>query len=321
MDEKLNSGFQTADPEMKKIIVIAENIAASRATILISGESGTGKEVLARLIHDRSPRAQRRFVAVNCAAIPGELLESELFGYEKGAFTGAVNSKPGKFELASEGTFLLDEISELPLLLQAKLLRVIQEGEVERLGGKSTVKVNVRLIATTNRDLLQMVRSGEFREDLYYRLNVVPLTVPALRQRPKDIELLARFFAEVSGHMNGKGAIALGDDAIIKLKQWSWPGNVRELENVIERSVLMSSSATLGAEEIMINGFKAVNPSWDLSPGMTISEAEKRLIMKTLEHTNQNRTQAARLLGISIRTLRNKLHEYADVLSSEVNLG
>ena len=309
-NDKTAEIFKTADPEMKRIVQMAENIASSRATVLITGESGTGKEVLARLIHERSPRASRRLVAVNCAAIPSELLESELFGFEKGAFTGATGSKPGKFELANDGTFLLDEISEMPLLLQAKLLRVIQEGEVERLGARAPLKVNVRLIATTNRCLQTMVKEGKFREDLYYRLNVVPLAVPPLRKRPRDIELLARFFAEVSSHLNGKPAHSLTADALLKLKQWNWPGNVRELENVIERSVLMSQNNDLNAESILINGFQPMQPEWDLAPGTTISEAERRLIMKTLEHTGQNRTQAARLLGISIRTLRNKLHEY-----------
>jgi transcriptional regulator with PAS, ATPase and Fis domain len=305
--------FRTADTEMKRLVQMAENIASSRATVLITGESGTGKEVLAKLIHEKSPRAARRLIAVNCAAIPGELLESELFGFEKGAFTGANQAKPGKFELANDGTFLLDEISEMPLLLQAKLLRVIQEGEVERLGARAPLKVNVRLIATTNRDLQAMVAEGKFREDLYYRLNVVPLSVPPLRKRPKDVELLARFFAEVSSHLNGKTPHTLSSDAVLKLKQWNWPGNVRELENVIERSILLATSTELSGEMIQIDGFKAMQPEWDLSPGVTISEAERRLIMKTLEHTGQNRTQAARLLGISIRTLRNKLHEYGVV--------
>lgn len=303
-------GFRTADPSMKKILQLAENVATSRATVLISGESGTGKEVLARHVHDKSPRAHRRLIAVNCAAIPGELLESELFGYEKGAFTGAVGSKPGKFELANESTFLLDEISEMPLLLQAKLLRVLQEGEVERLGAKAPIKVNVRIIATTNRDLLAMTKAGLFREDLYYRLNVVPLHVPALRDRPRDLEVLSRFFLEVSCHMNGKPLMRLSDEALIKLKQWNWPGNVRELENVIERSVLVATKEVLSPDEILIEGFHPCERDEGLAAGMTISEAERRLIMKTLEHTRQNRTQAARLLGISIRTLRNKLHEY-----------
>ncbi len=321
-----NEILKTADPEMKRLVVMAENIAASRATVLITGESGTGKEVLAKLIHEKSPRSTKRLIAVNCAAIPAELLESELFGYEKGAFTGAVTSKPGKFELANDSTFLLDEISELPLLLQAKLLRVIQEGEVERLGAKAPVRVNVRLIATSNRDLPQMIREGKFREDLYYRLNVVPLHVAPLRKRPKDIDLLARFFTEVSSHLNGKAPKSLSEEAILKMKQWNWPGNVRELENVIERSVILSPQPVLSADDILIAGFEAKAPEWDLSPGLTIAEAERRLIMKTLEHTAQNRTQAARLLGISIRTLRNKLHEYGvapanGVVESEARVG
>lgn len=302
--------LKTADPEMKRLVVMAENIAASRATVLITGESGTGKEVLAKLIHERSPRASKRMVAINCAAIPNELLESELFGYEKGAFTGAHASKAGKFEIANDSTFLLDEISELSMQLQAKLLRVIQEGEVERLGAKQPVKVNVRLIATSNRDLPAMIKAGLFREDLYYRLNVVPLHVAPLRKRPRDIDLLSRFFTEVSSHINGKAPKSLSEEAILKMKQWNWPGNVRELENVIERSVILSPEPILTANDILIAGFEPKAPEWDLSPGMTISEAERRLIMKTLEHTSQNRTQAARLLGISIRTLRNKLHEY-----------
>jgi two-component system response regulator FlrC len=303
--------LKTADLGMKKILQLAENVASSRATILICGESGCGKEVLARYIHARSPRASRRLVAINCAAIPSELLESELFGYEKGAFTGAGQSKPGKFELANDSTFLLDEISEMPLLLQAKLLRVIQEGEVERLGAKAPVKVNVRLIATTNRDLPSMVREGRFREDLYYRLNVIPLQIPPLRERPRDVELLARFFIEVSSHINGKSVKPLSELALAKLGQWSWPGNVRELENVIERAILMSAGSEISPDDVAIEGFKPMVASEEsFTPGMTISEAERRLIMKTLEYTGQNRTKAAQLLGISIRTLRNKLHEY-----------
>lgn len=309
-NKSMSDGIKTADSEMQRILQIAKNVASSRATILITGESGTGKEVLARFIHSCSPRSSSRFVAVNCAAIPSELLESELFGHEKGAFTGAGQAKPGKFEMASGGTFLLDEISEMPLLLQAKLLRVIQEGEVERLGAKVPTRINVRLIATSNRDLKAMVRDGTFREDLYYRLNVIPIQIPALRERPRDVDLLARFFVEVSSHMNGKAPKRLTESAVIKLKQWSWPGNVRELENVIERSVLMSAGDRIEAEEILINGFAPMERGLEFSPGMTISEAERRLILKTLEFTRQNRTHAARLLGISIRTLRNKLHEY-----------
>ena len=305
---------KTADAGMLQILKLAENVAASRATVLICGESGTGKEVVARFIHAKSSRAQKRFVAVNCAAIPAELLESELFGFERGAFTGAVSTKMGKFELAHESTFLLDEVSELPLLLQAKLLRVIQEGEIERLGASKPLKVNMRLIATSNRDLKKMVRDGLFREDLYYRLNVIPLHIPALRERPRDVELLAKFFLDVATHMNARAPKTLTPDAIIKLKQWSWPGNVRELENVIERSVLLCShtpnDSVITAQDIHIQDFKPMSVSERFSPGMTVSEVERELILKTLEHTQQNRTQAARLLDISIRTLRNKLHEY-----------
>ena len=312
--------LKTSDPEMRRILQLAENVAASRATVLICGESGTGKEVLARFIHSKSPRASRRLVAINCAAIPAELLESELFGFERGAFTGAAQAKPGKFELANDSTFLLDEISEMPLLLQAKLLRVLQEGEVERLGAKHPTKVNVRVVATTNRDLAAMVRAGQFREDLYYRLNVIPLRIPPLRSRPRDIDLLARFFVEVSAHMNGKSPKHLSPASLAKLLAWKWPGNVRELENVIERSVLISQSEEISAEEIAINGFEIEAPKTEqeeFAPGMTISEAERRLIMKTLEYTNHNRTRAAQMLGISIRTLRNKLHEYNESQAGE----
>ena len=303
--------IMTGDSEMRRVLQIAENVAASKATILICGESGTGKEMIARFIHNKSPRRSKRMVAVNCAAVPDGLLESELFGFERGAFTGAQVSKPGKFELAHESTFLLDEISELPLLLQAKLLRVIQEGEIERLGAKQPIKVNVRLIATTNRDLKDMVKKGEFREDLFYRLNVIPLRIPALKSRPLDIELLAQRFLRGSCLLNGKPAKSFSDSALQKLKTWDWPGNVRELENVIERSVLLSQSDVLQADDISIAGYQAPAPGvHGFAAGMTIGEAERQLIFKTLEFTKQNRTQAAKLLGISIRTLRNKLHEY-----------
>ena len=311
---------KTADPEMQRVLLLAENVAASRATVLICGESGTGKEMLARFIHAKSPRAAKRLVAVNCAAIPSELLESELFGYEKGAFTGAHQQKLGKFELATESTFLLDEISELPLLLQAKLLRVIQEGEVERLGGRAPQKVNVRIIATANRDLKALVKTGSFREDLYYRLNVIPLHVPPLRQRPRDVEMLARFFLQVSSHMNARTSRELSESAVIKLKQWSWPGNVRELENVIERAVLLSNQTLIEDNEIYIGDFKPTEISDRLGPGMTVFQVERELILQTLEHTKQNRTHAAKMLGISIRTLRNKLHEYGRTCDEEGKL-
>jgi two-component system response regulator FlrC len=320
--------LRTVDAQMKRLLQFAENVAGSRATVLICGESGTGKEVIARFIHAKSSRASRRFVAVNCAAIPGDLLESELFGHERGAFTGATQAKPGKFELANDSTFLLDEISEMPLLLQAKLLRVIQEGEIERLGAKSPLKVNVRIIATTNRELQTMVREGKFREDLFYRLNVIPLRVPALRARPGDVELLARFFVEVSAHLNGKSPKQLTTCAVQKLVDWYWPGNVRELENVIERAVLISEGEQIAGADIALAGIEDAAPLMSLQngapqgelalrPGMTVFEAERRLILRTLEYTGQNRTRAAGLLGISIRTLRNKLHEYNGIGSSE----
>lgn len=302
--------IQTADANMRRILDMVENVAASRANILISGESGTGKELLARYIHAKSPRASKKFVALNCAAVPEGLLESELFGYEKGAFTGAEGRKLGKFELANESTFLLDEISEMPLLLQAKLLRVLQEGEVERLGSLGPLKVNVRIVATTNRDLTQMVREGRFREDLFYRLNVVPLHVPALRARPQDIELLSQLFLSLSCTKNGCATKTLGSEGLAKLKSWSWPGNVRELQNVIERSVLLAKNMQLQESDILIEGYKPPSQELQLQAGVTVSEAERYLIMRTLEATQQNRTRAAELLGISIRTLRNKLAEY-----------
>lgn len=304
--------IQCADPKMKRVYETAESVAVSRASILITGESGTGKELLARFIHVKSPRAHRRLVALNCAAVPEGLLESELFGFERGAFTGADQRKQGKFEQAHESTFLLDEISEMPPILQAKLLRVLQEGEVERLGGLAPVKVNVRIIATTNRSLEKMVRDGEFREDLYYRLNVIPLQIPPLRSRPLDIEMMAKHFVETSCAENGVPAKLLSSGALQKLKTYRWPGNVRELLNVIERSVLLSHGQIIDAEQILIpeDQVGSSAESGPLSPGMTVSEAERLLIMKTLEFTGQNRTRAAEMLGISIRTLRNKLNEY-----------
>lgn len=305
--------IQIADEKMRKVYEMAENVAVSRASVLITGESGTGKELLARFIHAKSPRAVKRFVALNCAAVPEGLLESELFGYEKGAFTGADQRKAGKFEQAHESTFLLDEVSEMPLVLQAKLLRVLQEGEVERLGGQSPVKVNVRIIATTNRSLEKMVKEGSFREDLYYRLNVIPLQIPALRTRPADIELLARHFVAASCEENGIAGKILSEGALRKLKTYRWPGNVREMQNVIERSVLLAGGQEIAESQILLpEAENAGNeqPQHSFSPGMTVSEAERLLIMKTLEFTGQNRTRAAELLGISIRTLRNKLNEY-----------
>ncbi|MCB0361546.1 MAG: sigma-54-dependent Fis family transcriptional regulator [Bdellovibrionales bacterium] len=310
MSEKSGCVFQTSDPKMKKVLEIAQSIAASRASILIQGESGTGKELLARYIHQQSPRASQRFVALNCAAVPEGLLESELFGFERGAFTGAEVRKLGRFELAHHGTFLLDEVGEMPLMLQAKLLRVIQEGEVERLGGSGPVKVNVRIIAATNRDLKEMVLANQFREDLYYRLNVIPVWIPPLRMRPLDIELLSHWFIQKSCLENELPVKKLSPEALKKLQGWNWPGNVRELQNIIERSVLLSSGESLIPEQIEVSYEANSKNDESLQAGMTVSEVEKLLIMKTLDHTQQNRTRAAEMLGISIRTLRNKINEY-----------
>ena len=303
--------IRTVDSEMRKVLEVAANVAQSRAAILITGESGTGKELLARYIHEQSPRAKFRFVALNCAAVPEGLLESELFGHEKGSFTSADQRKIGKFEHAHQGTLLLDEISEMPLVLQAKLLRVIQEGEIERVGGDAPIKVNVRLIATTNRDLREMIQAGQFREDLFYRLNVVPMKTPTLRSRPRDVDFLSRHFLEMCCAENQLLNKSFATEALQKLMSWKWPGNVRELKNTIERSALLAKGQVISMDEILIENFEAqLTPVTELRAGMTVSQAEKMLIIKTLEFTQQNRTKAAQLLGISIRTLRNKLHEY-----------
>lgn len=302
--------IQTADPKMRKILEMADSVSASRATVLIQGESGTGKELLARYIHSKSNRCSKEFFALNCAAVPEGLLESELFGHEKGSFTGADSRKIGKFEMAHGSTFLLDEVTEMPLALQSKILRVLQEGEVERVGSGRPIKVDVRVIAASNRNLFEAMKEGAFREDLYYRLNVIPLEIPPLRMRPKDIELLSQSFIEAICQENGFPLKVFDPKAKAKLLQWSWPGNIRELHNVIERSVLLSKTIELGESQIQIQNFVSNKSDEALKPGMTVQEAEKLLIMKTLEHTSQNRTHAAHLLGISIRTLRNKLNEY-----------
>ncbi len=306
--------FLGESPAIAKVKSLAERVARSKSTVLITGESGTGKEVVARFIHGLSPRSQGPFVAVNCAAIPDTLLESELFGYEKGAFTGAIARKPGKFELAQKGTILLDEISEMSPVLQAKLLRVLQEEEVERIGGKGPVKLDVRVIATTNRDLEEMVEKGDFREDLYYRLNVIPIALPPLRERGDDITLLARFFLERYSAENGRDFQGFTPQAINVLKSYHWPGNVRELENVVERAVVIADDKPmLEPNDLFLKGRKGESgkeKGAEISPGTTVKEMEKALILKTLEEVKGNRTKAAALLGITTRTLRNKLAEY-----------
>ncbi|HEU4683468.1 MAG TPA: sigma-54 dependent transcriptional regulator [Nitrospira sp.] len=306
----------TQDPGMIRLLSTVEGVAASQATILISGESGTGKELLARFIHSRSPRAHRPFVAVNCAALPDGLLESELFGHERGAFTGAIVRKQGKFEMAHTGTLLLDEISEMNLALQAKLLRVLQEREVDRVGGRDPVSVNIRVIATTNRLLHREVEAGRFREDLFYRLNVFPITVPPLRDRPADVPLLARHFAKTAASRNGFPVPTLSAAAAARLQAGAWRGNVRELENVMERAVLLSAGSAILPEHLTLEMGpapsatpKAASNPLPSSNG-SLWEMERELIVQTLARTKDNRTHAAKELGISIRTLRNKLREY-----------
>jgi len=317
------------DPGMIRLLSTVEGVAASQATILISGESGTGKELLARFIHSRSPRAHRPFVAVNCAALPDGLLESELFGHERGAFTGAVMRKQGKFEMAHQGTLLLDEISEMNLGLQAKLLRVLQEREVDRVGGREPVNVNIRVIATTNRNLHREVEAGRFREDLFYRLNVFPITVPPLRERPSDITFLARHFAKSAAARNGLVFASLTEAAAACLQRQPWKGNVRELENVMERAVLLACGRPIAAEHVSTEpGASAVVPPQTTPAAAVLDrgngslwEMERELIFQTLARTKDNRTHAAKELGISIRTLRNKLREYRQHDGAPVHQG
>lgn len=301
--------LKTQNEQMKNVIALLTNVAQARSTILLFGETGVGKEEMAKFIHRMSPRSKKPFIAVNCAAFPSELLESELFGFQKGSFTGAHQDRIGQLEAAHEGTFLLDEISELSLELQGKLLRVLQEKEIVRLGSNEPKKVDVRFICTTNKDLKEMVKEGRFRSDLYYRINVVPVKIPSLKERYEDLESITTSLVEKFCSENNIPLKTIDETAFSKIKKWSWPGNIRELQNVVERTVLTSQSETLLAEHIMIDGFQE-SRSLRLEAGMTIQEAEKILILKTLQHTEENRTQAAKLLGISIRTLRNKLNEY-----------
>jgi DNA-binding NtrC family response regulator len=309
----------TQDPRFSRTLEQAAQAAISNATVLIEAESGTGKELLARMIHMKSPRRPNSFVAVNCAALPENLLESELFGFEKGAFTGANTSKPGKFELANHGTLLLDEIGEMAPILQAKLLRVLQEREVDRIGGQDPVEIDVRVIATTNRDLQSLIRDEHFREDLYYRLNVVRLTIPPLRERRGDIPLLVDYFCMCYGKNVGRPGIRVRDEALESLMRQDWPGNVRELENVIQRAVALCGGSAVGPEDLFLSASslppkvsfqESKTAELGFSAGVTMREMERQLICRTLEDTGGNRTRAAKCLGISLRTLRNKLNEF-----------
>ncbi|MDE1147582.1 MAG: sigma-54 dependent transcriptional regulator [Azospirillaceae bacterium] len=330
------------DPSMGSVLRLADQIAPSDASVLITGESGTGKELMARYIHRKSRRANAVFVSVNCAAIPENLLESELFGHEKGAFTGAVARRVGKFEEANGGTLLLDEISEMDIRLQAKLLRAIQEREIDRVGGTQPVKVDIRVLATSNRFLEEEVRAGRFREDLYFRLNVVNLPLPPLRERPADIAILCQHFAAKYSEANGLPQRTVNAEALTLLQGHRWRGNVRELENTMHRAVLLSRGTEIGTDAILLTGAEPAAPTPGYSTvapvaarataaaqpavpageasasgtaglvGRSMADVERDLIIDTLSHTLGNRTHAANILGISIRTLRNKLKQYSD---------
>ena len=310
-----------------RAVAQARQAAASDADILIEAESGTGKEMLARMVHAASPRSEHPFVAVNCAALPESLLESELFGHVRGAFTGAITAQPGKFEVANGGTLLLDEVGEMPLSLQPKLLRVLQEREFYRLGDARPVNVDVRVIATTNRKLTTMVSEGTFRADLYYRLNVIPLSLPPLRERREDIRQLAQHFAQMFSAP--ESSQDLPETLLAQLEQHSWPGNIRELANLIRRSIALQGSGDefrgdrlrgdeFQKDSVVVHDFQpsplhiagTLTPASALSPGMSMQTAEKRLLEMTLEATRGNRSRAAEMLGISLRTVRNKIREY-----------
>ncbi len=306
----------SGDPKTRELVELATRIAASDASVLVLGETGTGKELFARHIHRKSRRAAGPFVALNCAAIPENLLESELFGYEKGAFSGALTRRVGKFEAAHGGTLLLDEIGEIELRLQAKLLRAIQEREIDRVGGQAPVRVNVRIVATTNRDLRAEAARGRFREDLFFRLNVVSLTIPPLRARPGDIPLLVDYFARKYADINQLPYRRMRDDSLRTICNRPWPGNIRELENAVHRSVLISPGDQLDIEadpQPPASAPESVpyGPEVSAYVGKRLEEIERDLIIQTIGYTRGNRTHAATLLGISIRSLRNKLREYA----------
>jgi DNA-binding NtrC family response regulator len=320
-----NRPLVTEDPAMLAVLKLADQVAPSEASILITGESGVGKEVMARYLHSRSKRAERPFISVNCAAIPENLLESELFGHEKGAFTGAVARRIGKFEEADGGTLLLDEISEMDGRLQAKLLRALQERVIDRVGGGKPVRVDIRIIATSNRDLSQAVREGKFREDLLYRLNVVNLRLPPLRERPRDVIVLCEHFVKKYAQANAVPERPLSMEAKRRLAVHAWPGNVRELENAMHRAVLLATGAEIDETAVRLpdgqplgsagagyaaQAVQAADAAARAFVGQTVAQMEQSLILETLTHCLGNRTHAANILGISIRTLRNKLNEY-----------
>jgi DNA-binding NtrC family response regulator len=314
-DEPIGKEIITRNRKFRDMLSRARSVAPSTATVLIQGESGTGKELLAAYIHQHSRNPQAPYVAVNCAALPDTLAESELFGHEKGSFTGAIGRKIGKFELAKQGSLILDEISEMPLPLQAKLLRGLQEKEIDRIGGTRPIPIDARVIAISNVDLKIAVTEGKFRQDLYYRINVIPLTLPPLRERKEDIELLAEHFLRKYCLANQKKITGIDDIAMKILRNYSWKGNIRELENTIERAVLISGGGIILPEHLLLDLSEHESEStatFSVNAGYTVREMEKELIFRTLKDVNDNRTHAAELLGISIRTLRNKLREYRE---------
>ena len=311
---------------MEEVLDLVGTVAGSRSTALVTGESGTGKELVARAIHYNSPRAAGPFIKLNCASLPRELIESELFGHEKGAFTGAIRQTRGRFELSDGGTLLFDEISEISLPLQAKLLRVLQEREFERVGGHETIKVDVRIVATTNRNLEKLVKKGRFREDLFYRLHVIPIHLPPLRERKEDIPALASHFIDKYARENQKKIAGISEKAMELMMDYDWPGNVRELENCLERAVVISKEEQIGERELPADLLRQgpVDEQDDgLRVGLTVHDVERMLIFKTLSANGGNRTAAARVLGISSRTLRNKLNEYrhAGLLPEDLKKG
>jgi two-component system response regulator HydG len=317
--ERIGRDFDTSSivgksKKMREVFEVIALSAPSDATVLILGESGTGKELIANAIHQNSSRKEKSFIKVNCAALPENLLESELFGHEKGAFTGAVNRRQGRFELADGGTLFLDEIGDMTLSTQAKILRILQEGEFERVGGEKTIRINVRIIAATNKDLELEVEDGNFRKDLFFRLTVVPITLPPLRQRKEDIPELAEHFLNKYAEKNNRLIRGYTPDAVDQLMRYNWPGNIRELENVVERTVIMSRGELITSDALPIS-LKGPDTDSDeqgaeVFAGRPIKEVEKELIIKTLERTDNNITRAAELLGISRRTLHNKINEY-----------
>jgi DNA-binding NtrC family response regulator len=315
--EELNVRYDGASmigtsPSMRRVQEDIHKVTNSRATVLIRGASGTGKELVARAIHHGGNRANKPFIKVNCAALSAGILESELFGHEKGAFTGAHDRKIGRFELADGGTLLLDEVSEINVELQAKLLRALQEREIERVGGSTTIPVDTRIVATSNRNLEEAVAEGKFREDLFFRLNVITLQLPPLRDRKDDIPGLADHFLRKFNTENGKQLQGFTEEARTALLAYNWPGNIRELQNAIERAVVLSTEMWLNPRDFQFNTSGLIQESAPagLPAGTTVAEMEQRLIFSTLEHCQQNRTRASELLGISVRTLRNKLNEY-----------